>query len=102
MDDQDLVTLCTVQSLPEAEIIRGALQGAGIACQIGGETQAGFAGVFAIDVLTHVSDLKQARKLLKQVRRDKIERKKKRAAKKAKTKEASSEAIQEIKSSDIK
>ena len=96
MDDQDLVQLCTVQSPTEAEIIRGALQAAGIACQIGGESQAGLAGVLAIDVLTHASDTKKARQLLRQVRRDKIERKRNRAAaRKAKAdgNEATSEAI---------
>jgi Putative prokaryotic signal transducing protein len=106
MDDQDLVSVCTVKNLAEAEIIRGALQSAGIACQIGGMTQAGLAGVLEIDVLTHVSDVKKARKLLRDVRHDKIERKKKRiAAKKAKAaeKDATSEAIQEKKpGTDIK
>ena len=100
MDDQDLVTVCTVQNLAEAEIIRGAFQAAGIACQIGGMSQAGLAGVLEIDVLTHASDLKKARKLLREVRHDKIERKKKHiAAKKAKAegKDATSEAIQEMK-----
>ena len=81
-------------------MIRGLLQAEGIACQIGGEGQAGLAGVLEIDVLTHASDAKKARQILRQVRRDKIERKKKRvAAKKAKaqTKDAASEAIQELK-----
>jgi hypothetical protein len=58
------------------------------------------AGVLEIEVLTHASDTKKARKLLKQVRHDKIERKRKRiAARKAKAeaKEPSSEAIQELK-----
>ena len=106
MDDQDLVTVCTVQNLAEAEIIRGALQSAGIACQIGGMSQAGLAGVLEIDVLAHASDTKKARKLLRQVRHDKFERKKKRiAAKKAQVegKDSASEAIQELKpGSDIK
>ncbi|MSQ93923.1 MAG: DUF2007 domain-containing protein [Gemmataceae bacterium] len=106
MDDQDLILVCTVQSPTEAEIIRGALQSAGIACQIGGEGQAGLAGVLAIDILTHASDTKKARQLLKQIRRDKIERKRERvAAKKAKAaaKDSTSEAIQELKpSTDIK
>ena len=105
MDDQDLVTVRTVSNATEAEIIRGAMQAAGIACQIGGESQAGLAGVLAIDVLVHASDSGKARKLLRQVRRDKVERKKKRvAARKARTDGpgASSDAIQELKSTDIK
>jgi len=105
MDEQDLVTVCTVKNLAEAEIIRGAFESAGIACKIGGEGQAGLAGVLEIDVLTHASDIKKARKLLREVRHDKIERKKKRmAAKKAEAEgQPSSEAIQEMKpGTDIK
>ncbi|MBI2806922.1 MAG: DUF2007 domain-containing protein [Planctomycetes bacterium] len=98
MDDQDLVSVFSVNTLPEAEIIRGMLQSAGIACQIGGETQAGLAGVFAIDILTHASDSKKASKLLKEAQKAKKRRKKKRiAARKAKAQEAGSEAIQELK-----
>lgn len=102
MDDQDLVSVFTVQSPTEAEIIRAALQSAGIACQIGGARQAGLSGMLQIDVLTHVSDTKKARKLLRQVRLDKREKKKQRvAAKKAKSagKTPPSEAIQELKPS---
>ena len=95
MDDQDLVCLCTVQSPTEAEIIRAALQGAGIACQLGGEGQAGLVGFMAIEVLTRASETKKARKLLRQVRAEQVERKKKRVA----AKRAASEAIQEVKPS---
>lgn len=106
MDDQELVTVCTVNNLTEAEIIRAAFQAEGIACQIGGEGQAGLAGVLSIDVMTHASDTKKARRLLRDVRHEKIERKKKRiAARKAKAegKTPSSEAIQELKpSTDIR
>ena len=100
MDDQDLVSICTVKNPTEAEIIRGLLQAEGIACHIGGEGQAGLAGVLEIDVLTQAGDKKKARLILRQVRKDKIERKKKRiAAKKAKAqaKDSASEAIQELK-----
>ena len=45
MDRADLVPICTVTNPMEAEIIRGALESAGITCQIGGESQGGFAGV---------------------------------------------------------
>ena len=95
MEPEDLVSLCTVQSAPEAEMIRAALESVDIACQIGGEGQAGFAGVFAIDVLVHESELSSARKYLRKLRREKLERKKKRAeAKKLKQAGGSSEAIQ--------
>ena len=92
----NLVTVCTVQSATEAEIIRSALQAVGIACEIGNESQAGFAGVFEIDLLTHANNLDAARKYLRKLRRQKLQRKRKRAeARKAKAAETS-EAIQEM------
>jgi hypothetical protein len=97
MDSEDLVLICTVQSPTEAELIRSALKSVGIACQIGGEGQAGFAGVFEIDLLTHASDVDEARKYLRKLRREKLQRKKKRAEKrKAKAEGKPSEAIQEL------
>jgi hypothetical protein len=96
MHAEDLVSVCTVQSPTEAELIRNALKSVGIACEIGGETQAGLAGVLAIDVLTHANDAKEARKYLRQLRKEKHERKKKRVeARKAKAATDVSEAIQE-------
>ena len=97
MDSEDLVSVITVQSAPEAEMIRNALKSVGIACEIGGETQAGLAGVLAIDVLTHADDALEARKYLRQLRKEKQERKKKRVeARNAKKPTDSSEAIQEL------
>jgi hypothetical protein len=97
MANEDLITLCTVQTSTEAELIRNALKSVGIACEIGGESQGGFAGVLQIDVLIHESDADEARKYLRKLRREKIARKKKRLeAKKAKEAGASSEAIQEL------
>lgn len=100
MDSEfNLVTVCTVKSATEAEIIRSALQAVGIACQIGNESQAGFAGVFEIDLLTHANNVDAARKYLRKLRREKLQRKKKRAeARKAKASPPdTSEAIQEKK-----
>ena len=77
--DFNLVTVCTVKSATEAELIRSALEAVGIACQIGNESQAGFAGVFEIDLLTHANNLEAAQKYLRKLRRQKLERKKKRA-----------------------
>lgn len=97
MDSEDLVSVITVQSAPEAEMIRNALKSVGIDCEIGGETQAGLAGVLAIDVLTHADDALEARKYLRQLRKEKQERKKKRVeARNAKKPTDSSEAIQEL------
>ena len=97
MDSQDLVTVYTVQSAAEAEIVCNALKSVGIHAVVGGETQAGFAGVLEIDVLTKVEDVDKARKYLRQLRKEKKERRKQHMeAKKAKEAEASSEAIQEM------
>src|SRR5437879_1572629 len=95
MEPEDLVLVCTVNNPTEAELIRNTLKSAGIACEIGGEGQAGFAGVFAIDILVHASDEEAARKHLRGLRREKVARKKKRAAAKKAKAEGTSEAIQE-------
>ena len=100
-DKEDLVSVYTVNSAPEAEIVRASLESVGIPCQIGGESQAGLAGVLEIDILTHVSDVEKARKHLKLLRKEKRERKHRRAeakkAKEAETHAAPSDAIQEMK-----
>jgi hypothetical protein len=84
MDREDLVSVCTVTSPTEAEIIRGVLQSAGIACEIGGEGQAGLAGVLSIDVLTHLDDAEAARKHLKQLKSNiRLRRKRRAEARKA-------------------
>jgi hypothetical protein len=99
MDRKDLVTIFTVQNPMKAEIIRAALQSAGIPCEIGGESQAGFAGVLGIDVMTQVGDLERARTHLRKLRKSIRLRKKRRAeAKQAKADEALKlkDAIQEL------
>lgn len=98
VENQDLVTVCTVTSAAEAEIIRGALESIGINCSIGGEGQAGLAGVLEIDVCTPIEDADRARKHLKLLRREKHERKKAQIEKRrAKEADNSSEAITELK-----
>ena len=106
MDRKDLVTVMTVQNPMKAEIIRAALQSAGIPCEIGGESQAGLAGVLGIDLMTQVGDLDRARTHLRKLRKSIKLRKKRRAeAKQAKADEAlkAKDAIQELKkpSTDI-
>ena len=96
MEPEDLVPVYTVNNPTEAELVRGALESVGIACQISGESQAGLTGVLEIEILVHASDKTAARKHLRTLRREKVERKKKRiAAKKAKAVDKTSEAIQE-------
>jgi hypothetical protein len=103
MDSEDLVSIYTVKSATEAEIVCNALKSVGIAAQVGGETQAGLAGVLEIDILTHASQAHEAKKYLRQLRREKKERHQRRvAARKAREAGAapadtgSSEAIQEL------
>jgi hypothetical protein len=66
MNADDLETIMTVSNPIEAEVIRAALQAEGIACRIGDENQAGFAGIggIAIEIMTHASDADRARKIL--------------------------------------
>jgi hypothetical protein len=92
MDSDDLVTVATATTATEAELIRNALMAVGIRCEIGGEGQAGFAGVFEIDILTPAAEADEARKYLRKLRRQKAARKKKRAAAR-KAKAEGSEAI---------
>jgi hypothetical protein len=66
MDRQDLVSVWTVNTPTEAEIARAALESAGISCEISGETQAGLAGVLAINILTRAEDAEEARKFLQE------------------------------------
>jgi hypothetical protein len=101
MDSEDLVTVYTVNSAAEAEIVRNAFKAEGIPCEIGGETQAGLTGVLEIDILTHVSDADRARKLLRLLRKEKKERRKRhleaKQAREAAGSTDTSEAIQELK-----
>jgi hypothetical protein len=100
MEKEDLVSVYTVKSSAEAEIVRASLESVGIACQIGGESQAGLAGVLEIDILTHVSDAEKARKHMRLLRKEKKERRQRRLeAKKAREAErpvVPSDAIQEL------
>jgi len=68
MDNQDLVTVCSVKNPTEAEVIRAALESIGIKCMIGGESQAGLAGVLAIDVMTSAADADRAQAFLDELR----------------------------------
>jgi Putative prokaryotic signal transducing protein len=107
MEEQEPVSVYTVKSPAEAEIVRSALQALGIPCTIGGEIQGGFTGTFEIDILVPAEDADLARKELRLLRKEKKERRKARVEKKKTRKaEKSSEAIQELKprppSTDIK
>jgi Putative prokaryotic signal transducing protein len=69
MEQEDLVSIYTVDNPVEAELIRGALQSAGIPCEINGESQAGLVGItaFEIDIMTKFADAERARELLREL-----------------------------------
>jgi hypothetical protein len=56
MDANELVRVYTVNEPTHAELIRVELQGEGIACEVSGENQAGFAGVLTIEILVRAKD----------------------------------------------
>lgn len=64
MDKLDLVTVYTVRDAGHAEVIRGALEAEGISCQIGGEGQGGYTGLFDIEVLVRAIDADAAKKII--------------------------------------
>lgn len=65
MDANELVTVYTVNDATEAEIIKNFLNAEGIACQIGGEGQAGLTGVIEISILVKALDADKAEKLIR-------------------------------------
>lgn len=64
MEPKEPVTVASVKSEAEAEIIRNFLHTEGIMCEIGGETAGGLAGVLSIPILVPAKDADQARKIL--------------------------------------
>ncbi len=98
MEHEDLVSVYTVQSPAEAEIVRSSLESIGVTCVIGGESQAGLAGVLEIDILTPADEADKARNHLRLLRQEKKEREKARIEKrKSLAENEKSDAIQEMK-----
>jgi Putative prokaryotic signal transducing protein len=64
MESQEPIEVYTVTDPTVAEIIRNALHQEGIVCEISGESQGGFSGVFAIQILTRAIDADRARKII--------------------------------------
>ncbi len=64
MEANDLISIYMVNDPNKAEIIKNALQSEGIQCQLGGEHQAGFTGMFEIDVLVRAVDADRAREII--------------------------------------
>lgn len=66
MDANELVRVYTVNEPTLAELIRAELHGEGIACEVSGENQAGFAGVITIEIFVRAQDADRARKFIEQ------------------------------------
>ena len=64
MDIDEPVSVYKLRDITTAEIIKNFLQSEGVACHIGGESQAGLTGIIDIDILVHAEDANRARKLL--------------------------------------
>jgi hypothetical protein len=64
MESQEPFVVYTVTDPTRAELIRNALHEEGIVCEISGESQAGFSGVFEIEILTRAIDAERARRII--------------------------------------
>jgi hypothetical protein len=67
MESQEPIEVYTVTDPTKAELIRNALQQEGIVCEISGEGQAGFSGVFEIQILTRAIDADRARRIINEL-----------------------------------
>jgi hypothetical protein len=68
MHPKDLVSVYTVSTSPEAELVKNFLRGEGIRAFIENEDQAGFQGLTAMEIkiLVPAVDADRARKLIEQ------------------------------------
>jgi Putative prokaryotic signal transducing protein len=67
MEAQEPIEVYTVTDPTKAEMIRNALHQEGILCEISGEGQAGFTGVFEIKILTRAIDADRARRIIEEL-----------------------------------
>ncbi len=65
MEADEPVTVYTVNNPYEAEVIKMALEGEGISCQLDGEGQAGFSDIFAIGILVRAGDADLAKQIIR-------------------------------------
>jgi hypothetical protein len=67
---EEILTVYTTDNASEAEILKAALHGEGIKCEIGGERQAGLAGIGSMEIqlLVRAEDFDRARAFLSQHR----------------------------------
>jgi hypothetical protein len=64
MTTEELVTVYTLKSPIQAEVIKNALESEGIQCHLDGESQAGLTGIFDIEVQVKSTDAARARELI--------------------------------------
>jgi hypothetical protein len=68
MDGTEPIEIYTVNNPMIAEMIRNALQEEGIACELSGEAQGGFAGVLdEIQIMTKAADAERALAIIKEL-----------------------------------
>jgi hypothetical protein len=65
MKADEPVTVYTVNNPYEAEIIRMALDGEGISCQLDGEGQAGLSDILEIGILVRARDADRAQRIIR-------------------------------------
>jgi hypothetical protein len=66
IDRNELVTVYTLKEPSKAEIIKNALCGEGIPCELDGEGQAGLSEILEIGVLVRAQDADLARRFIEQ------------------------------------
>lgn len=65
MNADDVVTAYTLNDPNEAEVVKMLLRDHNIDCELDGEHQAGFSGVFQIGVLVRSEDVAEAREVIR-------------------------------------
>ena len=66
MESNDPVPIYYVNDPTKAELICNTLREEGIACEIAGEQQGGFAGVLEIQILTKAADAERALAIIRE------------------------------------
>jgi hypothetical protein len=66
IDGNEPITVYTLKEPSKAEIIKNALYGAGIPCELDGEGQAGLSEILKIGILVRAQDADHARRFIEQ------------------------------------
>jgi hypothetical protein len=65
MNADDVITVYTLNDPNEAEVVKMLLRDHNIDCELDGEHQAGFSGIFEIGVLVRGEDADEAREVIR-------------------------------------